>query len=450
MICKPLYIAKPEEGVRKLVKIASKSVRTNLSVEQTFEYCQTLWQIAEDARTQNDEEYEYVNKWAMNNTIVNLKMKLENTNQGIENHVCIGRFGPTMDRLEVLRKSLDKRYKEKIERPTTGQTRPDVLPPISLTPRAPCERETCKNLQQLYHDLIKQNQEICKDKNDALEMMRQRNGMRRKTKPDHPSNNRINQLEKEKKDHLLTIQALQATIANQQRQIDSAIGNDESKKFKDLVEKQGERIEELEKEVNNKQRRMEIYARENAEKDKRILSCEHILKDLTEGQKRQSQQSEKRITELQKLLREENRAFTDCEKRLFDASRALAVFRNQAQKEDNIHLKTIRNRDESIKILKKRINKLEFDLDCRNEHGANEDVHELLEKLQRLEAIEEKLLCQICFDDYNDKEHYSATLSTCGHVFGKTCIAEALRSQQRCPICNKNATARNILRIFLV
>ncbi|XP_041027182.1 E3 ubiquitin-protein ligase RNF4 isoform X1 [Juglans microcarpa x Juglans regia] len=37
----------------------------------------------------------------------------------------------------------------------------------------------------------------------------------------------------------------------------------------------------------------------------------------------------------------------------------------------------------------------------------------------------------------------------CGHIFCKTCIKTAMRTQSKCPTCRKHITAKELIRIFL-
>lgn len=54
--------------------------------------------------------------------------------------------------------------------------------------------------------------------------------------------------------------------------------------------------------------------------------------------------------------------------------------------------------------------------------------------------------CPICFESYLKNEPIS---TECGHIFCKDCISQCIFSMNKCPVCMKPATFKNIFRIFL-
>ncbi|KAJ8634008.1 hypothetical protein MRB53_027344 [Persea americana] len=57
---------------------------------------------------------------------------------------------------------------------------------------------------------------------------------------------------------------------------------------------------------------------------------------------------------------------------------------------------------------------------------------------------EVKLRCNICMDTMKEE-----TSTTCGHIFCKQCITDAIRVQKRCPTCRERLSPSNIHRIYL-
>lgn len=57
---------------------------------------------------------------------------------------------------------------------------------------------------------------------------------------------------------------------------------------------------------------------------------------------------------------------------------------------------------------------------------------------------EVKLRCSICMDTMKEE-----TSTTCGHIFCKACIINAIRVQKRCPTCREKLSISNIHRIYL-
>ena len=55
--------------------------------------------------------------------------------------------------------------------------------------------------------------------------------------------------------------------------------------------------------------------------------------------------------------------------------------------------------------------------------------------------------CKICFDPFNDTDHYQIALK-CGHKFGNTCIKSSFARRKNCPKCNQPATEADFRRLY--
>ncbi|KAH8350497.1 hypothetical protein KR067_004934, partial [Drosophila pandora] len=54
--------------------------------------------------------------------------------------------------------------------------------------------------------------------------------------------------------------------------------------------------------------------------------------------------------------------------------------------------------------------------------------------------------CPVCLECVSHREPVS---TNCGHVFCRECIEGAIRSMHKCPMCNKDLTEDQFLRIYL-
>ena len=51
--------------------------------------------------------------------------------------------------------------------------------------------------------------------------------------------------------------------------------------------------------------------------------------------------------------------------------------------------------------------------------------------------------CIICFQTFSDPY-----ITKCGHTFCKDCISEVVNRQHKCPICNQDLTAAELVRNY--
>lgn len=58
-----------------------------------------------------------------------------------------------------------------------------------------------------------------------------------------------------------------------------------------------------------------------------------------------------------------------------------------------------------------------------------------------------KLECPVCFDDLADKP--TSMIITCSHIFCTQCVLHAVRENQRCSNCRKDATVQDIRVAYL-
>lgn len=54
--------------------------------------------------------------------------------------------------------------------------------------------------------------------------------------------------------------------------------------------------------------------------------------------------------------------------------------------------------------------------------------------------------CPICMELVRKRRPHS---TFCGHIFCGDCIDQAIKSQKKCPMCNKTLSAKQIFRIYL-
>ncbi|KAL0905228.1 hypothetical protein M5K25_027417 [Dendrobium thyrsiflorum] len=59
-------------------------------------------------------------------------------------------------------------------------------------------------------------------------------------------------------------------------------------------------------------------------------------------------------------------------------------------------------------------------------------------------ANESTLICAVCISTLNEPSS-----TTCGHVFCRGCIENAIKMQKKCPTCRKKLTKRSFHRIYL-
>jgi hypothetical protein len=51
------------------------------------------------------------------------------------------------------------------------------------------------------------------------------------------------------------------------------------------------------------------------------------------------------------------------------------------------------------------------------------------QKREEKERIDEELTCAICYQKYDDAEHWKSVLTACGHQFGESCLFRVSESQ---------------------
>eukprot|EP00736_Rhodelphis_marinus_P011783 Rmarinus@m.2541 len=56
--------------------------------------------------------------------------------------------------------------------------------------------------------------------------------------------------------------------------------------------------------------------------------------------------------------------------------------------------------------------------------------------------------CVICFEQFENAGNHQASSLLCGHLFGKACIKQWMRTRQLCPICNKPAKLKDVRPVF--
>jgi hypothetical protein len=56
--------------------------------------------------------------------------------------------------------------------------------------------------------------------------------------------------------------------------------------------------------------------------------------------------------------------------------------------------------------------------------------------------------CGICFDAMGKNTDRQMAAGNCGHVYCKPCLAEAVRSRKKCPMCSTKMTMKQIRNIF--
>ncbi len=61
-----------------------------------------------------------------------------------------------------------------------------------------------------------------------------------------------------------------------------------------------------------------------------------------------------------------------------------------------------------------------------------------------MEELRKKLRCSICLDSIT-----RMTSTNCGHVFCRDCIVPVVKDLNRCPLCNKKLSPKDIHDLFL-
>ena len=82
----------------------------------------------------------------------------------------------------------------------------------------------------------------------------------------------------------------------------------------------------------------------------------------------------------------------------------------------------IKKRNTEIARIKAEIKAVEDDLDRILNEAGDDD--------------ENSGLCEICWEEYDQKDHWYSCLTTCGHRYGFTCIEKQFDINQRCPKCD--------------
>lgn len=159
---KPFNFVEPEEGVEKLIQFAILLIKPDLEIPQIVDYCNELWIISEEAREREDEEFEFISKWAMNAMLVKLNL------QGFK--TIEKRLKPSMERVNVLQKSLENRFKtDSSSRKNSELTaqRYSVLPPIYKSERSSSfqrsQDDEYQILQKEYLQVIIKYEELKKN-----------------------------------------------------------------------------------------------------------------------------------------------------------------------------------------------------------------------------------------------------------------------------------------------
>ncbi|KAL9384368.1 hypothetical protein Peur_021378 [Populus x canadensis] len=84
------------------------------------------------------------------------------------------------------------------------------------------------------------------------------------------------------------------------------------------------------------------------------------------------------------------------------------------------------------------------DLYINLEGGSSSSSRSMRENVQTLPPKEPTFNCPICLCPLVEE------MSTkCGHIFCKTCIADAIKRQAKCPTCRKRVTNKELIRVFL-
>jgi hypothetical protein len=56
--------------------------------------------------------------------------------------------------------------------------------------------------------------------------------------------------------------------------------------------------------------------------------------------------------------------------------------------------------------------------------------------------------CPICLEPCSLNGEHRASVTRCGHIFGRNCIINALRSKWECPTCRKPVRKKELIQIY--
>lgn len=112
-----LYLAKPDEGVKKLNELANERVKIGKPVTEIATWVEKLWEASEKSRLDQDEEKEYIFKFALLETLVNFRQSVayKNNKKVHDGKAFMKRLVPVLERTELLKQILESRYSGFIE-----------------------------------------------------------------------------------------------------------------------------------------------------------------------------------------------------------------------------------------------------------------------------------------------------------------------------------------------
>jgi len=112
-----LYLAKPDEGVKKLNELANERVKIDKPAKEIATWVEKLWEASEKSRLDQDEEKEYIFKFALLETLVNFRQSAsyKNNKKILDGKTFMKRLVPALERTELLKQILESRYSGFIE-----------------------------------------------------------------------------------------------------------------------------------------------------------------------------------------------------------------------------------------------------------------------------------------------------------------------------------------------
>ncbi|CBY23195.1 unnamed protein product [Oikopleura dioica] len=104
--------------------------------------------------------------------------------------------------------------------------------------------------------------------------------------------------------------------------------------------------------------------------------------------------------------------------------------------------------NQKLQLLNQSVRRIDMEKILNDEKVKAQKQKEEYERNQsRLDELEEDNNCKICFDPFNDTDHFQIALK-CGHKFGNTCIKSSFARRKNCPTCNQPASEGDFRRLY--
>lgn len=230
-----------------------------------------------------------------------------------------------------------------------------------------------------------------------------------------------------------------------------------------LSKKFQRRIEELESEVGqwrkaraNANQQVLYFLRSAAESQSKLDEERNKMKEDLEWKQSEchamqlqlqqiNTKLEKQQTEIRRLYQAEQDLLTNIRAEMEEKDKLMM---EKYQAESNVTEYKDLAENQKLQLLNQSVRRKDMEKILNDEKVKAQKQKEEYERNQsRLDELEEDNNCKICFDPFNDTDHFQIALK-CGHKFGNTCIKSSFARRKNCPTCNQPASEVDFRRLY--